>query len=440
MRLACAVLASSMWLGFTGWMLRDRWRGKGGDGAGDLLVAYASQTGFAARIAEATAAALREAGQEVALLPLGEVDAAQFARARRALFVAATTGEGDPPDDAARFVAHVMQSTPALAGLNYAVLALGDRNYRNFCAFGHRLDRWLADHGAVRAADLIEVDAADPGALRHWQQNLGLFGAAADAPDWAPPAYRAGRLTARTHLNPSSPGEATFHVAITPDAPIEWTAGDIAEIYPGPAADGLNGTPALPHRDYSIASVMEDGAIELVVRRMRRDDGTLGLGSGWLTEGAGEGTPIAFRVRSNPAFHAPATDRPLILIGSGTGIAGLRVHLKARPPASRNWLLFGERSKTADALFADELVAWQRDGRLARLDRCFSRDGGGYVQGLLAAQAGIVRAWVDDGAAIYVCGSVSGMAAGVDATLASILGRTGLDELAVTGRYRRDVY
>ena len=51
-----------------------------------------------------------------------------------------------------------------------------------------------------------------------------------------------------------------------------------------------------------------------------------------------------------------------------------------------------------------------------------------------------VREWVADGAAIYVCGSLEGMAAGVDATLGEILGEDGLEQLIAAGRYRRDVY
>ena len=51
-----------------------------------------------------------------------------------------------------------------------------------------------------------------------------------------------------------------------------------------------------------------------------------------------------------------------------------------------------------------------------------------------------MRAWVAQGAAIYICGSLEGMAAGVDEALASALGREALDDLATAGRYRRDVY
>ena len=91
---------------------------------------------------------------------------------------------------------------------------------------------------------------------------------------------------------------------------------------------------------------------------------------------------------------------------------------------------------------AQELDAWLQDGHLARLDRTFSRDGDHkeYVQDRLRSAADELRAWLLDGAIVYVCGSLQGMAAGVDAVLLEVLGQEALDELRAQGRYRRDVY
>jgi sulfite reductase (NADPH) flavoprotein alpha-component len=47
---------------------------------------------------------------------------------------------------------------------------------------------------------------------------------------------------------------------------------------------------------------------------------------------------------------------------------------------------------------------------------------------------------VEAGAAIYVCGSLEGMAPGVDAALRDALGAATLERLRIEGRYRRDVY
>ena len=107
-----------------------------------------------------------------------------------------------------------------------------------------------------------------------------------------------------------------------------------------------------------------------------------------------------------------------------------------------NWLLFGERNQIHDFLLRDELQAWRDGGRLAHLDLAFSRDQAErrYVQDVLRDRADRLREWVERGAAIYVCGSLQGMAGGVHEALQAILGAPRLEQLAAEGRYRRDVY
>ena len=79
---------------------------------------------------------------------------------------------------------------------------------------------------------------------------------------------------------------------------------------------------------------------------------------------------------------------------------------------------------------------------LAPLAMVFSRDQAErfYVQHRLLQSADTLLRWLRDGAAIYVCGSLEGMAAGVDGALREILTEAGMAELSSTARYRRDVY
>lgn len=408
-----------------------------------LLVAYASQTGYAETLAAQTAESLRAGGLTVRVAELGQLDLARLSGYRRMLFVVSTYGEGDPPDSAAAFASQ-MQAPPtrALAGAQTAVLALGDSEYAHFCGFGHQLDDWLHAQGATPLFDLVEVDNDDPAALRHWQHHLGLLAGRSDLPDWQAPVYEPWRLAARTLLNPGSQGGPCYLLTLTPPTgqAAHWQAGDIAEI--GPRLE--LGGPLQTHREYSIASLPQDGAIDLLVRQMRSADGGLGVGSGWLTHVAQVGEQIDLRVRSNRNFHAPDDARPMIMVGNGTGLAGLRALIKARRVAGhrRNWLIFGERNAAHDAFGRDDISVWREDGTLERVDTVYSRDQPQrrYVQHVLREEADSLRQWVAAGAAIYVCGSLQGMATGVDAALEDILGAEPLQALLHAGRYRRDVY
>lgn len=408
-----------------------------------ILVIHASQTGFASELAARTADLLRTGGVVVDLRSIASLTPTMLGHATRALFVVSTTGEGDAPDMATAFRRESMALPLPLHGLSYGVLALGDRDYEDFCAFGHDVERWLHASAASPLFDLVEVNNGDEGALRHWQHHVAQLAGVATQPDWSRPAYQAWRLIERELLNPGSVGGPCFHISLVPEdaALLNWHAGDIVEIGPR-LADGEQAS--LPHREYSIASVPADGALHLVIRQMRTAEGTLGLGSGWLTEHAPIGATIDLRVRRNEGFHAPADDRPVIFIGNGTGIAGLRALLKARMARghTRNWLIFGERHAGTDRLHVDEVEQWHALGGIERLDLVWSRESHGsrYVQDRLRSLRDEVRSYVDEGASIYVCGSLAGMAPGVDAALRHTLGDTRVDELAATGRYRRDVY
>lgn len=412
-----------------------------GSGVGNgpaTLVLFASQTGQAEAIAWQTARWLHAAGTPVRVMPLNELDAALLQEAGNALFIASTYGEGDAPDNASVFAEEVMTPSLRLPSLRYAVLALGDRQYARFCGFGLGLDEWLQSTGATPGFARIDVDNSDPAPLAQWQKQCG---GGVDIGEGRGPAdaFTPWRLVTRELLNAGSAGGPVFHLGLQPPAGTEahWESGDLAQI-------ALAHDPARP-RDYSIASIAADGELQLLVRQERHPDGTLGAASGLLTSTLALGDTVALRVRTHRNFRLESNaDRPLILIGNGTGMAGLRSHLRARAVAGQhdNWLLLGERNAAHDALYGKEIDAWQAAGLLQRVDRVYSRDQPErmYVQHRLLQAHEALVAWVARGAAIYVCGSLLGMAADVDAALRQVLGDATLRELIAAGRYRRDVY
>ncbi|MGV3578994.1 sulfite reductase subunit alpha [Brevundimonas sp.] len=440
-RLLWAAATVVVWLAFTGWTVW-RFRAKPAPAAqpGATLIAVASQTGFGDELAGMTARAFTDAGQTAQIKSFAEIEPADLTTAARVLFIASTTGEGDAPDSASGFVREVMTEGVDLSGVRYGLLSLGDRTYAEFCGFGRALDGWLKSAGATALFDTVEVDNGDAAAVRHWQGELSRLTGSVAAPDWAPPAYGDWRLVERRLLNPGSPGEGAWHLAFEPvDGALQWVAGDIAEVGV-PSPDG-----GLAHREYSVASLPSDGRAEFLIRLMKRPDGTPGLASGWLTRTLNVGDIAPMRIRANRAFHGPDAATPMILIGNGTGMAGLRSHLKARAAQSSTagaWLMFGERTAAHDRFHDDELQGWLADGILTRLDRTFSRDAGDgrYVQAVIETEAEAIRDWVARGAAIYVCGSLEGMTGGVNAALETVLGVEPLRDLVENGRYRRDVY
>jgi len=420
-------------------VLRGRRKQSDAGGPADWLVVYASQTGTCEYLAAQTLATLQTGGLRARSASMDDLGDADLRGAERILFIVSTYGEGDPPDSGARFARMLAQPGAPLAQLHYAILAMGDSSYSNFCGFGRYLDAALQARGAQALFERVEADRSAPAAIEAWQHHLSHLAGTSDAPDWTAPAYAEWHIANRTLLNPGSAGAPVYRIALAPAAGAlpNWQAGDLVQV-------SAPGDPDYP-REYSIASLPADGCIELLVRLHVRDGGVHGVASGWLCQQAGEQDTVLMRVRQHRRFQAGENAaRPMILIGNGTGIAGLRAHLKSRIASGQyaNWLVFGERNAARDHFCGAEIDAWQRAGAIESVSLAFSRDGGEprYVQHALASQTNALREWIAQGAAIYVCGSLQGMASGVHDALVAALGQDALEALDAEGRYRRDVY
>ncbi|WP_374574287.1 PepSY domain-containing protein [Acinetobacter sp.] len=454
------------------------------------LIAYASQTGVSEQLAWRTAASLQEARQPAAVKAVQQLTADDLKNAPQILFIASTYGTGEAPDLASAFEKKLMAQALDLSHLRYAVLALGSQEYpETYCSFGRRIDAWLSRNGAAQLFKTIEVDNGDAAAIQAWNSALAQAAKVELQAMTLEKTFDAWTLTARKLLNPNSLGAPAFNLELKPNHEALWQAGDIAEIQPGNSAeriqaflqqhavaantpvdaaaqsiaemlwdrdltveikpfanmrDLLEQLPALPAREYSIASIPQQQLLRLVVRQQADAQGQLGLGSGWLGQHAALNSAIALRIRTNPSFHLIDDNRPIICIGNGTGIAGLMSLLSARIRAdyTDNWLIFGERQREHDFFFQSTVEAWQTTGMLKRLDLAFSRDQAEkiYVHHKLREQAAELKAWIEKGAVIYVCGSIRGMASDVDLALTDILGAESVEQLKQDGRYRRDVY
>ena len=407
-----------------------------------MLLVFASQSGRSERIVLGATKLLQASGVLVKAVSMARLDMAQLAGYKRALFVVSTFGDGEPPDVARRFAQQLSRAADrALAHMSYGVMALGDSQYASFCGFGRILDLELRNRGGSPMFPVVEMDKEDPLALEQWHRHLEALGAVGagktDGVETQAAQYQTWHLRQRSQLNLGSQGRPMYHLEFDTgvDELPAWHAGALVEIMPS-----QTDTP----RRYSVASIPQDGRLHLVVRQVALPDGGLGLASGWLTAGVDIHASVQIRLIENPGFALIDDDLPCIFIGNGSGIAGLRSHLRERVRLGhrRNWLLFGERNAVADTLYEVELSTWQAEGCLPELDRVFSRDSAEhpYVQDRLRGRAEVLKQWLEDGAVIYVCGSLQGMAGGIDQVLGEVLGEPALEDLIADGRYRRDVY
>jgi len=521
-----------------------------------LTILYGSETGNAEGLALKARKAAQKLGFDARLLDMADANLEAIATAKNLVVIASTWGEGDPPQRAASFYKGLMaESAPSLAGVRFAVLALGDTAYTNFCATGRAVDERLEALGATRIVDRVDLDLDFAKKAAAWidgtlttlqpvvteQPTAGNivhvdFKSAAPASEPDEPAFDAenpleAEITEIVNLNGTGSTSETWHVELASDA-IGWNyapgdaigvlpqndpqlvaqildvaglAGDVdlerqliserdvttltrpviqayakltgrsdVEALAGPErfADYAKArqiidllaehreklTPAqlvgllrpLPPRLYSVASSLaaHSGETHLLLSAVRwQSHGRArnGVASTWLA-GKKRGDVARLYVKPNRHFRLPKdSDRPIIMIAAGTGIAPFRAFVEERAAVGakgKSWLFFGARNYTTDFLYQLEWQDHLASGALSRIDVAFSRDQPEkvYVQHRIAEHADELRGWVGDGAHVYVCGDEKGMARDVAGALADVFGETGLEKLRQAGRYQRDVY
>ena len=219
----------------------------------------------------------------------------------------------------------------------------------------------------------------------------------------------------------------------------------------------------LQSRQYSISSspLASPDRIHLTVASVRhspepgaRSHG--GVCSTYLSDRIADGDLTGIWLQPNNAFSVPEdADRPVIMVGPGTGIAPFRGFLHERAEAGAtggNWLFFGDQHRATDYIYEDELTDLEEKGVLTKLSLAFSRDQAEkvYVQTRMREEAEELYRWLEDGAYFYVCGDASRMAKDVETALLDVIAEqsggsenAALEYLATLKkekRYVRDVY
>jgi sulfite reductase (NADPH) flavoprotein alpha-component len=523
-----------------------------------LTIVYASESGNSERLAADMAKVARKRGLKPTVVDMADLDLASLPKSRRLVVIAATWGEGEPPGRAAASYAALMgDNAPRLDGVEFAVLALGDTAYVEFCAVGKAIDARLEALGGKRVADRADLDLdfaepaarwidgtvtalapkADAAAAAGGQVIEVDFGAGAE-PNLGP--FEA-EVTAHIDLNSSRSEKETIHLELAFDgkAPA-YNPGDSLDLYPrndpdyveqlmkaaGLGADGALHDELIANRDVTTLSLktvenyaaatghqyvnalLEQGEarnwiagrqlIDLIehfpialsaeqlraltrplapraysIASSRREVGDeahllvsavryashgrerKGVASSYVADQLKKGDRVRVKLRPNKHFALPASDRDIIMVGPGTGIAPFRSFTQERRAAGatgKSWLFFGDRNYTHDFLYQLEWQDALKDGALTRMDVSFSRDTPQkvYVQNRLWDRRRDVVDWLENGAYFYVCGDAKQMAKDVRGTLvrayadvralAPEIAEQAVVELERGRRYLQDVY
>ena len=213
-----------------------------------ITVLYGSRTGNGASIAKALKQAAENTTLRINLLDMNEYPNQQLKDEKVLLIIVSTHGEGDPPLAAEGFYNYLLSNrAPKLSQTSFAVLALGDSSYLNFCKTGKDIDSRLEALGAHRILERVDCDIDMAVSSETWINNI-LQALHQNTPSpkvthsegirTANSSYHKqnpfpARILEKIKLNGKGSSKETYHYEISlENSGLQYEPGDAIGIYP----------------------------------------------------------------------------------------------------------------------------------------------------------------------------------------------------------------
>jgi sulfite reductase (NADPH) flavoprotein alpha-component len=134
-----------------------------------LLVLYATESGNSEALAAKAKQEAAKLGFAARVQDVADIDVQSLKEAGTIIAIISTWGDGEPPQRAAPFFRTLMgDAAPRLDGVKFAVLALGDSSYAQFCESGRQVDARFETLGATRVAARIDLDLDYEAGAKTW--------------------------------------------------------------------------------------------------------------------------------------------------------------------------------------------------------------------------------------------------------------------------------
>lgn len=134
----------------------------------EITIIYGTETGNSEGLAREAREKLAALGHQAKVVDMENVTVEQLNTAGTLLVITSTWGDGEPPSNAEELYQALKESSEDLSALKYAVFALGDEFYDNFCQAGKDFDAFLERLKAQRLLPVVLSDGDYDDTFPEW--------------------------------------------------------------------------------------------------------------------------------------------------------------------------------------------------------------------------------------------------------------------------------
>ena len=205
-----------------------------------VIVAYGSESGNAETLARRLCELPYFSSVKLELIVLNKLNLNDLVADDMLLVITSTFGDGEPPGNAENFTTQ-LGSRGRLAPFRYAVFALGDVAYVNFCMFGQKVDILLDANGATRVINRVDADLDYRKFFNEWSSIVAAVVAGDDkigldlglqVKPYSETKPHQASIVNVSRLNTSPAG--VYHIELDiAGSGIKYRAGDLLYVLPG---------------------------------------------------------------------------------------------------------------------------------------------------------------------------------------------------------------
>lgn len=357
----------------------------------EYIILVGSENGSTRQFGKILQEALLKLNQKVFIDELNNFKA--YEKMKDLVVMTSTYGIGEPPANANQFLPR-LETTPVKQNTSYSVVGFGSLSYPDFCQYALDVDTALAQQATFQQIDepfLIHNKSYT--SFKTWAEKWGKSkDLRLDLP--AELSQKKRKLHSFKVLEKRVVDDGyseTFTLLLKPSSQ-QFQSGDLLGI--APPDDPVE-------RQYSVAKV---GKSEILLSVKRHEKG---LCSNYLYE-LSVGAELEGSIQKNKDFHLVKGAKNILLIGNGTGIAPY-LGMIQNPSRAKLQLYWGGRTRQSFELYKDRIEEAIQSGQLASYQIAYSRENNEskYVQDLLKEEGESLVYQLQNGAYIYLCGSIT---------------------------------